>query len=65
MNTSTSVDNRVKGRPEAVENTTVLIILADSLVVLGSLFASFFIRFRYLDQIGVTEPGMTLGGNPK
>ena len=29
--------------------------------MLGSLFASFFIRFRYLDQIGVTEPGMTLG----
>lgn len=61
MNTSTSVNTRAKRRPEAIENTTVFIILADSLMVLGSLVVSFVIRFRYLGQIGVSEPGMTLG----
>ncbi|MDB4772496.1 sugar transferase [Verrucomicrobiales bacterium] len=61
MNASTSVNNRAKRRPEVIENTTIFVILADSLVVLGSLVLSFFIRFHYLGQIGVSEPGMTLG----
>lgn len=52
--------SRAKGRPAMVENTAVLIILADAVVILGSLLVSFLIRFHYLGEIGVNQPGMNL-----
>jgi hypothetical protein len=62
METSTaSTTNRAKRLPGAVENTAILIILADALVILGSLIASFIIRFRFLGEVGIMMPEMTLG----
>ena len=61
MDTSTTSPNRAKHQPGAVENTAILIILADTLVILASLIVSFIIRFRYLDEVGIAMPEMTLG----
>ena len=61
MNASNvETNNRAKRRPDAIENTAVLIILIDALVIFGALVLSFVIRFSYLDHVGVQE-SMSLG----
>ncbi len=52
--------DRLKRTPKCVENTAILIILADTFIILESLIASFIIRFHYLNGFGISQPGMTL-----
>mgnify|MGYP007101622746 CR=1 FL=1 len=47
-------------QPEAIENTSILVILADAAVAFASLALTFVIRFSLLRDVGPIDPELTI-----